>query len=168
MASTGNTHLPFSAEEHVRCNCTMFEGLKRWLQHVIQSSFQDTVNKHLQKRGKQPGSPVGHLSAAQVSATVQSGLATSNHYSLVCTAAGSLPNQSLTWASVDKELRSVALDWFTDAHVSADSEIENVKPDVQNSQGTSPCAASAIILVSDMLEHLEGADAAAVPLQGKQ
>ena len=57
------------------------------------------------------------------------------------------------------------LDWFTDAHASADSELENVKPDVKHSNSTSPHAASAIILVSDMLGHLEGAAAC---LQGKE
>lgn len=98
---------------------------------------------------------------------MQSGLARSRHYSIVCIAAGSHLSQSLTWASVHKELRSVPLDWFTDAHASADSELENVKPDVKHSNSTSPHAASAIILVSDMLGHLEGANAVAACLQGK-
>lgn len=51
FVSAGKTHLPFSAEEHVRCNCTMFEGLRRWLDHIIQSSFQGILRQHLQKKG---------------------------------------------------------------------------------------------------------------------
>ena len=51
MHSAGRAHLPFSSEEHVRCNCTMFEGLRRWLHHTASSQFQGSLKLHSQKKG---------------------------------------------------------------------------------------------------------------------
>ena len=47
----GDVPLPFTPEEHVRCNCTMFEGLRRWLHEFSQDTFRILLQKHLQKKG---------------------------------------------------------------------------------------------------------------------
>lgn len=47
----GDVPLPFTPEEHVRCNCTMFEGLRRWLHEISQDTFRILLQKHLQKKG---------------------------------------------------------------------------------------------------------------------
>ncbi|KAA6422185.1 MAG: hypothetical protein FRX49_07936 [Trebouxia sp. A1-2] len=49
---TGNVPLPFTPEEHVRCNCTMFEGLRRWLHEISQDTFRILLQRHLLKKGK--------------------------------------------------------------------------------------------------------------------
>ncbi|KAL0036130.1 hypothetical protein WJX79_004586 [Trebouxia sp. C0005] len=48
---TGNVPLPFTPEEHVRCNCTMFEGLRRWLHEISQDTFRILLQRHLLKKG---------------------------------------------------------------------------------------------------------------------
>lgn len=50
----GHVPLPFTPEEHVRCNCTMFEGLRRWLYEISQDTFRILLQKHLQKKGNSP------------------------------------------------------------------------------------------------------------------
>ncbi len=51
LCLAGDVPLPFTPEEHVRCNCTMFEGLRRWLHEMSQDTFRILLQKHLQKKG---------------------------------------------------------------------------------------------------------------------
>ena len=51
LCLAGDVPLPFTPEEHVRCNCNMFEDLQRWLHEISQDTFRILLQKHLQKKG---------------------------------------------------------------------------------------------------------------------
>ena len=75
-------------------------------------------------------------------------------FSNLCYAAGRVPFQKFTWASVEQELRNLSLDWLFDTRTTANGKPENINGGVNNTYSSAPCCANAIIIVSDVLQCL--------------
>lgn len=69
-------------------------------------------------------------------------------------AAGRVLFQRFTWASVEQELRNLSMDWLLDTRTTAIGKPENVNGGVNDTYSSAPCAANAIIIVSDVLQCL--------------
>ena len=137
--------MPFTPEEHVRCNCTMFEGLRRWLHEISQDAFSLSLKKHAHKTSR-------FLSAT----TCQ------NEGALCISSLRSHPSAAIagparvaavaTWKAVERQLQELPFAWF-EAPTTGTAENHSFNTAQVDTSSADDC--SAVVLLSSAPQSLE-------------